>query len=95
MTPDDYGYPQNLTDADRQPRARQNVILEMGMVLASLGRKRVVILKKGNLEIPSDISGIVYLEFNNHVREIVVKLAQRIRNAGIQIDAARLEAAVQ
>lgn len=40
LTPDDYGYPRNATEADRQPRARQNVILEMGMVMAALGEKR-------------------------------------------------------
>lgn len=86
MTPDDYGYKKAQTDADRQPRARQNVILEMGMVMASLGRSRMVILKKGNLEMPSDVNGVIYLEFNDHVKEVAVKLAQRIKSAGIEIE---------
>ncbi len=86
LTPDDYGYPKNKTDADRQPRARQNVILELGMVLASLGRNRMVLLKKGALEIPTDVSSIIYLEFNEHVKEIAVKLATRMKSAGIEID---------
>lgn len=86
MTPDDYGYPKTKTDTERQPRARQNVVLEMGMVLASLGRERMVILKKGNLEMPSDVNGIIYLEFNEHVKEIAGKLAQRIKSSGIEID---------
>lgn len=85
MTPDDYGYPKNKTNDDRQARARQNVILEMGMVMASLGRDKTVILKKGNLESPSDVSGIIYLEFNDHVKEIAVKLANRMKGAGIDI----------
>lgn len=42
LTPDDFGYPKSQTAEDRQPRARQNVILELGMVLASLGRDRLV-----------------------------------------------------
>jgi len=86
MTPDDYGYSKTKGEADRQPRARQNVVLEMGMVFASLGRERMVILKKGVLEIPSDIEGILRLEFNDHVKEIAVKLATRMKSAGIEID---------
>lgn len=49
MTPDDYGYSKAKGESERQPRARQNVVLEMGMVFASLGRERMVILKKGAL----------------------------------------------
>lgn len=85
MTPDDFGYTKNKTNEDRQPRARQNVILEMGMIMASLGRDKMVILKKGNLELPSDVNGIIYLEFNEHVKEIAVKLANRMKGAGIPI----------
>ncbi|HYD69359.1 nucleotide-binding protein [Azospirillum sp.] len=86
MTPDDYGYSKIKGEEDRQPRARQNVVLEMGMVLASLGRDRMVILKKGALEIPSDIDGVLRLEFNDHVKEVGVRLATRMKNAGIEID---------
>ncbi len=93
LTPDDYGYTKGKADADRQPRARQNVILEMGMVMAALGRGRMVILKKGALELPSDAGGILYIEFNDHVREIAPKLAQRLQSAGFDIDPARIAAA--
>ncbi|MDE0661443.1 MAG: nucleotide-binding protein [Gammaproteobacteria bacterium] len=86
LTPDDFGYPKNKTDEDRQPRARQNVILELGMVLASLGRERMVLLKKGALVVPTDVSGIIYLEFNEHVKEVAVKLAMRMKGAGIEIE---------
>lgn len=86
LTPDDYGYSKIKGDEDRQPRARQNVVLEMGMVFASLGRDRMVILKKGALEIPSDIDGVLRLEFNEHVKEIAVRLATRMKSAGIKID---------
>jgi predicted nucleotide-binding protein len=93
LTPDDYGYIKTGTDADRQPRARQNVILEMGMIMAALGRSRMVILKKGALELPSDAGGILYIEFNEHVREITPKLAQRLQSAGFNIDPHRIAAA--
>lgn len=86
MTPDDFGYAKSKGEEERQPRARQNVVLEMGMVFASLGRERMVILKKGALEMPSDVGGILYLEFNEHVKEIAVRLATRMKSAGITID---------
>lgn len=86
MTPDDFGYPKAKGDDANQPRARQNVILELGMVLASLGRNRMVILKKGALETPSDVDGVLRLEFNDHVKEVAVKLARRMKAAGIEID---------
>lgn len=86
LTPDDFGYSKAAGETEKQPRARQNVILEMGMVMAALGRGKMVILKKGALELPSDAAGILYIEFNDHVREIVPKLAQRLQGAGFQID---------
>jgi predicted nucleotide-binding protein len=93
MTPDDFGYPKLKTEADRQPRARQNVILEMGMIMASLGREKMAILQKGTLERPSDTDGILRIEFNGHVREIVPKLAQRLQTAGFKIDPQKIAAA--
>lgn len=93
MTPDDFGYSKAKGEDERQPRARQNVVLEMGMVFASLGRERMVILKKGALEIPSDIDGVLRLEFNDHVKEIAVKLATRMKTAGIEIDDALIHKA--
>ena len=86
MTPDDFGYSKIKGEEERKARARQNVVLEMGMVFASLGRGRMVILIKGALEIPSDIDGVLRLEFNDHVKEIAVRLATRMKEAGIAID---------
>lgn len=43
-----------------KPRARQNVVFEHGYLMAKIGRKNVCPLVKGDLEIPTDISGIVY-----------------------------------
>ncbi len=86
MTPDDFGYSKAAGEDQRQPRARQNVVLEMGMILASLGRGRMAILKKGALETPSDVDGMLRLEFNDHVKEVAVRLATRMKSAGIEID---------
>lgn len=93
LTPDDYGYSKAETEADRKPRARQNVILELGMVMASLGRERIAILQKGALERPSDTDGILRIEFNDHVREIVPKLVQRLQASGFAIESAAIAAA--
>jgi predicted nucleotide-binding protein len=93
MTPDDFGFAKVKGEEEKQPRARQNVILEMGMVLASLGRERMALLKKGALETPSDVDGILRLEFNDHVKEIAVKLARRMKGAGIEIDDALIAGA--
>lgn len=86
MTPDDYGYAKTKGDEATQPRARQNVILEMGMVLASLGRDRMAIVKKGALEHPSDVDGVLRLDFNDHVKEVAPRLATRMKRSGIEID---------
>lgn len=86
LTPDDYGYSKAKGEIERSPRARQNVILEMGMLLAKLGRKRMAIIKKGALELPSDIDGLLRLEYNTNVKEVAQQLAIRIQGAGIEID---------
>ena len=81
MTPDDMGYAiASGTDAI-QPRARQNVVLEMGMLISSIGRKNMAILVKGHLEKPSDADGILYIPFNNHVKEVVPRLANRLKES--------------
>jgi predicted nucleotide-binding protein len=90
MTPDDMGFA-NRDGADKsQPRARQNVVMEMGMLLSSLTREKVVILVKGHLEQPSDAHGIIYLHFNNHVKEVVPRLTERLRAAGFDISPDRI-----
>jgi predicted nucleotide-binding protein len=90
LTPDDVGYAKIDGDAQAKPRARQNVILEMGMLLASLTRERVAILQKGFMEHPSDVAGIIYIPFSSHVREAVPKLVGRLQAVGIHLDPAKI-----
>ena len=56
MTPDDIGGPQSQ-GGNLGPRARQNVIFELGFFIGKLGRNRVCALTSGEVEIPSDYSG--------------------------------------
>lgn len=86
LTPDDFGYSKTEGADKAQPRARQNVVLEMGMLLSSIGRKNVAILKKGHVDVPSDAQGILYLGFNDHVKEAVPRLVDRLSNAGFVLD---------
>jgi predicted nucleotide-binding protein len=86
VTPDDMGYLKTEKPEDAKPRARQNVIMEMGMLLSSLTRKRCAILTKGFVEMPSNMGGVVTIPFNVHVREAVPKLVQRLQEAGFKLD---------
>lgn len=85
LTPDDEGYKAGATGS-AQPRARQNVILEMGMFLAKLGRKRVSVLYKGNIELPSDINGLLYIKFDDRIDEIKDRIAAELQEAGFDIN---------
>lgn len=85
LTPDDEGHPYGYPE-EKKPRARQNVVLELGMVLAKLGRKHVAILVKGrDIEKPSDIEGLIYIGFQEHVDEVKNSLAARLQEAGFNI----------
>jgi predicted nucleotide-binding protein len=85
LTPDDEGHPTDQPK-EKKPRARQNVVLELGMFLVRLGRKRVAILHKGNLELPSDINGLIYIKFNKRVDEVTGRLGAELQEAGFPIN---------
>lgn len=63
LTPDDVG--RAKASSDLEPRARQNVLLELGYFLAKLGRERVCALKRGEVVIPSDFAGVVWEEMDS------------------------------
>ncbi len=80
LTADDEGHKAGFPE-EKKYRARQNVVLELGMVLARLGRPRVAILHKESVELPSDIAGLIYIPFRERPDEVRTKLFQ-LRNAG-------------
>ena len=86
VTPDDIGRLKTEKPEEDKPRARQNVIMEMGMLLASLTRRRCAILTKGFVDLPSNMGGVITIPFNEHVRESVPKLVQRLQDAGFKLD---------
>ncbi len=81
LTPDDEGHKASHPN-EKKYRPRQNVVLELGMVLARLGRHRVAILHKGSVELPSDISGLIYIAFAERVDEVKAKLFRELQDAG-------------
>ncbi|MGO6943051.1 TIR domain-containing protein [Rhizobium johnstonii] len=62
LTPDDVG--SSAVATNQGQRARQNVIFELGYFAGKLGRGRVCLLRKGDIEIPSDLFGIVYTDMD-------------------------------
>ncbi|PVW02517.1 hypothetical protein DEA06_15335 [Microbacterium sp. Gd 4-13] len=89
LTGDDVGRAKELDAADARPRARQNVILEMGFFFGLIGRQRVAVLYESNVELPSDISGLVYTEVDA-AGGWKPKLAAELDRAGIKVDWAKL-----
>lgn len=63
FTADDVG--KAKTESKEKTRARQNVVLETGYFMGKLGRNRVVILADKEIEMPSDLSGVVYTNTQN------------------------------
>jgi len=87
LTADDLGRA-GAADKD-QPRARQNVIFEAGYFVAKLGRDRVVLLHEAGVELPSDLSGVVYepLDAAGNWRH---QLGKELRAAGTNADSSGL-----
>ena len=87
-TPDDLGSLASEKENPR-PRPRQNVVLEWGFFLGRLGRNRVCALIKGDVEIPSDYAGVVYIELDESGGWLM-ELAREMRKAGLPVDLNRL-----
>jgi predicted nucleotide-binding protein len=83
LTADDLGTAKE--DQNPQPRARQNVIFEMGFFAAKLGRARVCALVEPNIESPSDYSGVVYIPLGPG-EGWHLPLAKELKAAGLDVD---------
>jgi len=86
MTGDDLARIKGDTDAQLVPRARQNVVRELGIFLGRLGRAQLAILYERGVELPSDIHGVEYLPFEKKIEEKKLELAKAMANAGFDID---------
>ena len=82
-TPCDEGREKGLSTLN--PRARQNVVFEHGFLIGKLGRESVKKKKKGPVETPNDISGIIYTPMDENGGWKLM-IAQEMKRVGYQID---------
>lgn len=85
FTPDDKGCLNDVNE-DLRARARQNVIFEFGYFIGKLGRKRACALIKGDIEKPSDYSGVIYIKFDKK-HSWKTELIKELRTVYHDIDA--------
>jgi hypothetical protein len=84
LTADDYAKgPSDEAWPDSPNRARQNVILELGYFMGTLGRENVAALYQQGTELPSDIHGVLYIPLDASWK---LRLAKEIREAGLPVD---------
>lgn len=74
FTGDDYGGAKGIETEKSKLRARQNVVFEAGYFMGKLGRKNVIIVADKNLELPSDMQGVVYTDAGNWKTEVLQEL---------------------
>jgi predicted nucleotide-binding protein len=61
-------------------RARQNVVFEHGLFIGALGRDRVCcLLQRDTKEKPTDIDGILYVDFDKSVRDTFPEITEKLR----------------
>jgi predicted nucleotide-binding protein len=84
LTPDDVGYAKDNPN-NHKFRARQNVIFELGFFTATLTRKKVSVLFKEGVEIPTDFAGVVYTPMDSTGGWKLV-LAKEMKASGLNID---------
>lgn len=66
-----------------QPRARQNVLLELGMLWGHLGRERLVLLLEKTVDVGTDTAGLMTIRFTGDVRTAFEDLRQRLQAMGV------------
>ncbi|MBI5686898.1 MAG: nucleotide-binding protein [Verrucomicrobia bacterium] len=91
LSPDDFGYSKDQPSGSAKPRARQNVVFELGFFIGKIGRSKVAALyrEQAGFEKPSDVEGVAYTAFDlagNWRFEIV----RELKACGYDVDANKL-----
>lgn len=90
LTADDVGA-MKTAEQTLHNRARQNVVFELGYFMAKLGRENVCVIQRGDIELPSDSDGILYIPYDPSEGWKLL-LARELKDAGLDVD---LNAAIQ
>ena len=70
---------------DLNPRARQNVIFELGFFIGKLGRDKVCALYETGVELPSDYAGVAFVPLDP-AGAWKLELAREMKVARLPID---------
>ena len=84
LTPDDIGAPRDKA-TDGKPRARQNVIFELGYFIGRHGRQRVCAIYKEGVELPSDFKDVLYVLMDSGGAWKLTSV-QEMKYAGLPVD---------
>ncbi len=84
LTADDEGRERH-SEGVLLPRGRQNVVMELGFFIAALGRSHVVLLYENEVELPSDMAGVLYVRLDD-AGGWKLALARELSSAGIPTD---------
>lgn len=76
-------------EIESRPRARQNVLFEHGYLIGKLGRNKVCALVKSDIEMPNDISGLVYTQLDAP-GAWKLSVAKELTREGYTIDPSKL-----
>lgn len=91
LTPDEIAY---LKEEELKPdeerkkeyRARANVVFEFGYFVGRLGRSRVCCLHRGDVTLPSDVSGMIYKKYSENIEEVAYSIMKDLKACGYKID---------
>lgn len=78
-----------IEETDLKPRARQNVVFEHGLMCGLLGRKNVVALVEEGVEVPGDLSGVVYIALDA-AKRWQFDVAREMKACGLLVDLNKL-----
>lgn len=85
FTPDDFG--NVATEEEKHKRARQNVVFEAGFFMGLLGRdKTVIVVTDNSIELPGDLSGVVY----STPQTAEITIAAELKKMGLPVDMNKL-----
>ena len=88
LSPDDMGYLRTNPPESAKPRARQNVIFELGFFLGRLGREKVLSLFRceKDFDLPSDYSGVLFIPYDSDGKW-QFNVVRELKACGYKVDA--------